>query len=146
MLFRSGARIYIVGKIASDQTNIRNIGGAVGKVANASFSGTFYSGPTMAIANADNVGGFIGTATGTCAILADNTSVHIGGQISAHQYVGGFIGYVGTTSSLQIAPTTYAGVSYDSDLTITVEQQLVFTLPNSTQKTCPVTSLNRRGI
>ena len=119
--FASGAQIYIVGKIgAGSISNVKNIGGVVGEVANAAFSGTFYVAPTMNVSTATQVGGFIGTATGNCTILADNTDIHIGGNIAAKQYVGGFIGIIGSASALDIGPATYNGVDYSKDVTITI--------------------------
>ena len=119
--FASGAQIYIVGAInTGSQANVTNIGGVVGEVANAAFSGTFFVAPNMTVSTATNVGGFIGTATGTCTILADDTDIHIGGTISAKQYVGGFIGIVGNDSTLAIGPATYNGVDYSKGVKITI--------------------------
>ncbi|MBR4800372.1 MAG: hypothetical protein IK048_01680 [Clostridia bacterium] len=141
--FMTGSTIYIVGTIdTASLTNVQNIGGAVGQVANAAFSGNFYAAPTITATNGVNVGGFIGTATGRCTILPDNVNIQIGGNIQAKQYVGGFIGYIGQSAKLDIGPSSYGGKPYNGSLNITIDDALSFTLTvgnSTTTKTCEPT-------
>lgn len=139
--FATGSTIYVVGSINTGSIeNVRNIGGVAGQIANAALGGTFYVAPAISAENGVNIGGFIGTATGDCAILADNTNIQIGGEIRAKQYVGGFIGYIGSTAVLRIGPAAYNGVTYSGTLDITIDDALSFTLPNNGgTKTCDPT-------
>lgn len=126
----TGAQIKVQGVIditsATDTTHAnRNIGGVAGRADDVAFSGSFDVQPTMKTTGnthmqAYNVGGFIGKNNGIVDILADSTTIDIGGTISGLHDVGGFIGYNAPGQTLRIGADYYRGVPYSSALEITI--------------------------
>lgn len=115
-----GGTIQISAAVDNDKYFNRNIGGVAGRTDDVAFSGTFKVAPTITASDAYQIGGFIGKNNGIVNILADDTDIEIGGNISASHDVGGFIGYNNAASTLLIGADQYRAVSYDGDLSIKI--------------------------
>ena len=98
----------------------RNIGGVAGRTKDVAFSGTFKVAPTITAKTAYQVGGFIGKNNGIVNILADDTDIQIGGNITASHDVGGFIGYNSALGTLLIGADQYRAVNYNDGLSIKI--------------------------
>lgn len=114
-----GGKIEITAAVDSTHSN-RNIGGVAGRTKDVAFSGTFNVAPTVTANTAYQVGGFIGKNNGTVNILADNTNIQIGGNISSSHDVGGFIGYNSESGTLLIGADQYRAVNYNDGLSIRI--------------------------
>lgn len=112
-----GGTIEISASVDADHAN-RNIGGVAGRTKDVAFSGTFNVAPTVTANTAYQVGGFIGKNNGTVNILADNTNIQIGGNISSSHDVGGFIGI--NNGTLLIGADQYRAVNYNDGLSIRI--------------------------
>ncbi len=125
----TGSEISVGGKIeitaAVDSTHVnRNIGGVAGRTNDVAFSGSFMVAPALSAETAYQIGGFIGKNNGTVNILADNTTIEIGGNITGSKDVGGFIGYNSATGTLVIGADQYRAVSYNSALDINILERI----------------------
>ncbi len=114
-----GGTIEIAAAVDTDHFN-RNIGGVAGRTDDVAFSGTFKVAPTITAKTAYQIGGFIGKNNGIVNILADDTDIQIGGNITASHDVGGFIGYNNSKSTLLIGADQYRAVNYDDALSIRI--------------------------
>ncbi len=112
-----GGTIEISAGVDDNHAN-RNIGGVAGRTKDVAFSGTFKVAPTITAKTAYQVGGFIGKNNGIVNILADNTDIQIGGNISSSHDVGGFIGY--NSDTLLIGADQYRAVNYNDGLSIKI--------------------------
>lgn len=112
-----GGTIEISAGVDANHAN-RNIGGVAGRTKDVAFSGTFKVAPTITAKTAYQVGGFIGKNNGIVNILADNTDIQIGGNISSSHDVGGFIGY--NSDTLLIGADQYRAVNYNDGLSIKI--------------------------
>lgn len=112
-----GGTIEISAGVDANHAN-RNIGGVAGRTKDVAFSGTFKVAPTITAKTAYQVGGFIGKNNGIVNILADNTDIQIGGNISSSHDVGGFIGY--NNGTLLIGADQYRAVNYNDGLSIKI--------------------------
>lgn len=112
-----GGTIEISAGVDDNHAN-RNIGGVAGRTKDVAFSGIFKVAPTITAKTAYQVGGFIGKNNGTVNILADNTDIQIGGNISSSHDVGGFIGY--NSDTLLIGADQYRAVNYNDGLSIKI--------------------------
>ncbi len=112
-----GGTIEISASVDANHAN-RNIGGVAGRTKDVAFSGTFKVAPTITAKTAYQVGGFIGKNNGIVNILADNTDIQIGGNISSSHDVGGFIGY--NSDTLLIGADQYRAVNYNDGLSIKI--------------------------
>ena len=125
----TGSEITVRGTIEiSASTNAnhanRNIGGVAGRTNDVAFSGKFDVAPTITAKTAYQVGGFIGKNNGIVNILADDTDIRIGGNISASHDVGGFIGYNAERHTLLIGADQYRAVNYNGALLINIVQSV----------------------
>lgn len=125
----TGSEITVRGTIdisASTGANYanRNIGGVAGRTNDVAFSGKFDVAPTITAKTAYQVGGFIGKNNGIVNILADDTDIRIGGNISASHDVGGFIGYNAEGHTLLIGADQYRAVNYNGALLINIVQSV----------------------
>ena len=114
-----GGKIEITAAVDSTHSN-RNIGGVAGRTKDVAFSGTFKVAPTVTAKTAYQVGGFIGKNNGIVNILADDTDIQIGGNISSSHDVGGFIGYNSESGTLLIGADQYRAVNYNDGLSIRI--------------------------
>lgn len=112
-----GGTIEISASVDANHAN-RNIGGVAGRTKDVAFSGTFKVAPTITAKTAYQVGGFIGKNNGIVNILADDTDIQIGGNISSSHDVGGFIGY--NSDTLLIGADQYRAVNYNDGLSIKI--------------------------
>lgn len=112
-----GGTIEISAGVDDNHAN-RNIGGVAGRTKDVAFSGIFKVAPTITAKTAYQVGGFIGKNNGIVNILADNTDIQIGGNISSSHDVGGFIGY--NSDTLLIGADQYRAVNYNDGLSIKI--------------------------
>lgn len=112
-----GGTIEISAGVDANHAN-RNIGGVAGRTKDVAFSGTFKVAPTITAKTAYQVGGFIGKNNGIVNILADDTDIQIGGNISSSHDVGGFIGY--NSDTLLIGADQYRAVNYNDGLSIKI--------------------------
>lgn len=112
-----GGTIEISASVDANHAN-RNIGGVAGRTKDVAFSGTFKVAPTITAKTAYQVGGFIGKNNGIVNILADDTDIQIGGNISSSHDVGGFIGY--NSGTLLIGADQYRAVNYNDGLSIKI--------------------------
>lgn len=112
-----GGTIEISASVEANHAN-RNIGGVAGRTKDVAFSGTFKVAPTITAKTSYQVGGFIGKNNGIVNILADNTDIQIGGNISSSHDVGGFIGY--NSDTLLIGADQYRAVNYNDGLSIKI--------------------------
>lgn len=112
-----GGTIEISAGVGANHAN-RNIGGVAGRTKDVAFSGIFKVAPTITAKTAYQVGGFIGKNNGIVNILADNTDIQIGGNISSSHDVGGFIGY--NSDTLLIGADQYRAVNYNDGLSIKI--------------------------
>ena len=153
----SGARIatdseiFVGGKIeitaAVDSTHVnRNIGGVAGRTYDVAFSGSFEVAPALSAETAYQIGGFIGKNNGTVNILADNTTIKIGGNITGSKDVGGFIGYNSATGRLVIGADQYRAVSYNSALDINILERIEQTKDVSAETLIDASGNNLGGI
>lgn len=121
----TGSNIEVGGTIeisagVDDNHSNRNIGGVAGRTKDVAFSGTFKVAPTITAKTAYQVGGFIGKNNGIVNILADDTDIQIGGNITASHDVGGFIGYNSALGTLLIGADQYRAVNYNDGLSIKI--------------------------
>ena len=114
-----GGTIEISASVYANHAN-RNIGGVAGRTKDVAFSGTFKVAPTITAKTAYQVGGFIGKNNGIVNILADNTDIQIGGNITSSHDVGGFIGYNSALGRLLIGADQYRAVNYNDGLSIKI--------------------------
>lgn len=112
-----GGTIEISAGVDVNHAN-RNIGGVAGRTKDVAFSGTFKVAPTITAKTAYQVGGFIGKNNGIVNILADDTDIQIGGNISSSHDVGGFIGI--NNGTLLIGADQYRAVNYNDGLSIKI--------------------------
>lgn len=112
-----GGTIEISASVDANHAN-RNIGGVAGRTKDVAFSGTFKVAPTITAKTAYQVGGFIGKNNGIVNILADDTDIQIGGNISSSHDVGGFIGI--NNGTLLIGADQYRAVNYNDGLSIKI--------------------------
>lgn len=112
-----GGTIEISAGVDANHAN-RNIGGVAGRTKDVAFSGIFKVAPTITAKTAYQVGGFIGKNNGIVNILADDTDIQIGGNISSSHDVGGFIGY--NSGTLLIGADQYRAVNYNDGLSIKI--------------------------
>lgn len=114
-----GGTIEISASVDANHSN-RNIGGVAGRTKDVAFSGIFKVAPTVTAKTAYQVGGFIGKNNGIVNILADDTDIQIGGNISSSYNVGGFIGYNSELGTLLIGADQYRAVNYNDGLSIKI--------------------------
>ena len=147
----TGSQISVGGKIeitaAVDSTHVnRNIGGVAGRTSDVAFSGSFMVAPALSAETAYQIGGFIGKNNGIVNILADNTTIEIGGNITGSKDVGGFIGYNSATGTLVIGADQYRAVSYNSALDIYILERIEQTKGVSAETLIDASGNNIGGI
>ena len=125
----TGSEITVSGTIeisapTDENHKNRNIGGVAGRTSDVAFSGSFMVAPALSAETAYQIGGFIGKNNGIVNILADNTTIEIGGNISASHDVGGFIGYNAEGSTLLIGADQYRAVNYNGALSIRIAEKV----------------------
>ena len=140
-----GGKIEITAAVDSKHVN-RNIGGVAGRTNDVAFSGSFEVAPALSAETAYQIGGFIGKNNGTVNILADNTTIKIGGNITGSKDVGGFIGYNSATGRLVIGADQYRAVSYNSALDINILERIEQTKDVSAETLIDASGNNLGGI
>lgn len=120
--FATGAKIQVNGTITIADTinEVRNIGGVAGRTKDVAFSGSFEVGVNIVVPKAYNVGGFIGSNSGTVNVLSDNTTIKIGAHLNGAHDVGGFVGNNRSGAILMLGANIYRSTRYEDPLSINV--------------------------
>ena len=120
--FATGANIQVNGTITIADTinEVRNIGGVAGRTKDVAFSGSFEVGVNIVVPKAYNVGGFIGSNSGTVNVLSDNTTIKIGAHLNGAHDVGGFVGNNRSGAILMLGANIYRSTRYEDPLSINV--------------------------